>query len=272
MSVSLIIAKIVVTVSAVLGLSLAAEHASPKAAGLLSGYPLGAAIILFFYGLEVGPGFAAESALYTLAGLIASQSFMYFYYKSSLYFKRLCIPLSTLTSLSGFFLVVWLLHFINLGKSSALAAAVTSIAIFLYLFKDVKDVEISTRIRLTHGIILARVILAASIIVAVIAAGTLVGPKWAGLFSAFPSTSLPLMLIIHFTYDKEHVHTIVKNVPRGLGAVIMYIVTVSFAYPAYGIYAGTALSFLMATVYMLGYFYAVTKLPAKLSLESRNVG
>ena len=71
MDYSLIVAKIVVTVGAVVGLSLAAEHASPKMAGLLAGYPMGAAIVLFFYGVEVTPEFAAESAVYTLVGMIA---------------------------------------------------------------------------------------------------------------------------------------------------------------------------------------------------------
>ena len=32
-----------------------AERVSPRVAGLLSGYPLGAAIALFFMGLEIGP-------------------------------------------------------------------------------------------------------------------------------------------------------------------------------------------------------------------------
>ena len=81
---------------------------------------------------------------------------------------------------------------------------------------------------MTHTILLIRALVAATIILLVIGAGTLVGPKWAGLFSAFPCTFLPLILIVHYTYDREHVHTIIKNVPRGLGAVIIYVLTVFF--------------------------------------------
>ena len=46
-----LITKIAVTIGLVLALSLVAERVSPRAAGLLSGYPLGAAIALFLIGL-----------------------------------------------------------------------------------------------------------------------------------------------------------------------------------------------------------------------------
>ena len=57
-------------------LSLVAERVSTSVAGVLSGYPLGAAIV-FFYGLEVSPELAAKSAIYAMPGLIGTQSFVY---------------------------------------------------------------------------------------------------------------------------------------------------------------------------------------------------
>jgi hypothetical protein len=250
-----IILKIIVTVSAVLGLSLVAERVGPKAAGLLSGYPMGAAIVLFFYGLEISPEFASESAIYTLVGLIATQSFMYFYYRASLYFRRLNMLCSTVVSLSGFFLIAWLLHFVALDKLSALLTVTLSLFVFMRLFKRIENTTIAHRITLTYTIILARAILAASLILIVIGVAKLVGPTWAGLFSAFPATFLPLILIVQFTYDKEHVHTIIKNVPRGLGAVIIYALAVSFVYPTFGVYIGTVLAFIAATIYMAAYLF-----------------
>ncbi|MCJ7685384.1 MAG: hypothetical protein MUO68_13955 [Desulfobacteraceae bacterium] len=71
------LAKLISSVSIVVLLSWVAEHMGPKVAGLLSGYPLGAAIALFFYGLEVSPQFASKSAVYTMIGLVASQAFVY---------------------------------------------------------------------------------------------------------------------------------------------------------------------------------------------------
>lgn len=59
---SLLLAKIATAIIAVVGLSLVAERVSPRVAGILSGYPLGTAIALFFIGIELGEPFAAASA------------------------------------------------------------------------------------------------------------------------------------------------------------------------------------------------------------------
>jgi hypothetical protein len=80
-----------------------------------------------------------------------------------------------------------------------------------------------------------------------------VGPAYAGLFAAFPSTLFPLMLIIHTTYDVEHVHTIIKNYPIGLGSLVVYTITVSLTFPQSGIMMGTLISFAAATIYLIIY-------------------
>ena len=54
-------------------------------------------------------------------------------------------------------------------------------------------------------------LLAGFIILAIITTAKLVGSRWAGLLSAFPSTLFPLILIVHLSYDKTHVHTIIKK-------------------------------------------------------------
>ena len=81
---SFVFIKLIVSVTLVLTLSAVAEHVSPKAAGLLAGYPAGAAITLFFIGLDISPEFAADSAVYTMMGLVATEVFVYCYFKSTL--------------------------------------------------------------------------------------------------------------------------------------------------------------------------------------------
>ena len=78
-------------------------------------------------------------------------------------------------------------------------------------------------------------ILATAIVTPMTAAARAVGPAWAGLFSAFPTALFPLMLIVHLTYDKAHVHTIIKNFPLGLGSLIVYCGTVALGYPGVGV-------------------------------------
>jgi hypothetical protein len=68
-------------------------------------------------------------------------------------------------------------------------------------------------------------------------------------------TLFPLILIIHITYEKEHVFTIIKNFPLGLGSLIIYSLTVSIVYPIYGVFLGTVISLIAASVYLIMFFF-----------------
>jgi len=251
--VSILFIKLIVSITLVLSLSAVAEHVSPRAAGLLAGYPAGAAITLFFIGLDISPEFAADSAVYTMMGLVATQAFVYCYFQSSLYLKRFTIATSSVFAVSGYFMVAWLLYYIKLNKFLAALIPIVSIFVFVYLFRRIHNATIQKRVKLTPGILFLRAFLAGFIILIIIGTAKSVGPRWAGLFSAFPSTLFPLILIVHLTYDKAHVHTIIKNFPLGLGSLITYSLCVSIVYPASGVYIGTVISLAAASVYLLVY-------------------
>ncbi|MBW1706447.1 MAG: hypothetical protein JRJ86_14965 [Deltaproteobacteria bacterium] len=244
---------------------------SPKVAGLLSGYPLGAAIALFFYGIEVSPEFASKSAIYTMIGLVASQAFAYCYYRASVYFKKFNIFFSSIIAVSGYFLVIWLIHFIKLNHALAVVIPVISIFLFSYLLRGIDNIKIQERLKLNCGILFLRAIFAGSIILVITGTAKWVSPTWAGLLSAFPVTLFPLMIIIHFAYGRECVHTIIKNFPAGLGSLIAYSLTVSIVYPVCGIYLGTFVSFTMATVYLLIYYFITEKLKGSRKVKLTNL-
>jgi uncharacterized membrane protein (GlpM family) len=255
-----LIAKIGVTIGMVLTLSLVAERVSPRVAGVLSGYPLGAAIALFFIGLEISPEFAARSAVYTLAGLAASQVFVYCYFMASTRFSRRTILASSSAALGGYFAAAWMLHLIPFSRTAAVLTATGSILLFALLFRRIPNVAIARSVRFTPAVLLLRAALAAAIIVAITAAAKAVGPAWAGLFSAFPTALFPLMLIVHMTYDKAHVHTLIKNFPPGLGSLIAYGVAVSYLYPVWGVGWGTLTAFGIATLYLFVYGIGIARL------------
>ena len=256
---SILFVKLFVSVILVLTLSAVAEHISPKAAGLLAGYPAGAVITLFFFGLDISPEFASESAIYTMMGLIATQVFVFCYFKSSLYFKKCSIAVSSVFAIAGYLMVIWLLHYIKLNKFYAALLPIASIFVFIYLFRKIENATIRERVKLTPKILFLRAFLAGFLLLIIIATAKFVGSRWAGLFSAFPSTLFPLILIVHITYDKAHVHTIIKNFPQGLGSLITYLLCVSIVYPVSGIYIGTVISLAAASVYLLVYRLVAVK-------------
>lgn len=248
--VEIFVLKLIIAVTVVIGLSLIAERASPRVAGILSGYPTGSAVSLFFFGLEINPEFAANSAVYNMIGLVAMQAFIYFYYKASLKFNLI---ISSCVAIAGFFLVIGVLQFVQLNKFFAVLILIASIFLFLDLFRPIKNVKIENKIQLSRKVLTVRALFAASIILLITGIARLVGPTWSGLFSAFPTTLFPLILIIHFTYDKKYVHVMIKNVPVGIFSLVLYSLTVSIVYPQYGIYWGTLLSFGVATLYFIAY-------------------
>jgi hypothetical protein len=254
-----VLLKILVTIAIVVGLSVVAEHVSPRVAGVLSGYPLGAAIALFFIGLEIGPAFAAESAVYTIAGLVGSLCFVYAYYQTALRCDRWAISIASIGATAGYFAVIGPLHSIGLSKLSAVMFTVSATFAFAFIFRKIENSRIDRPLRLTFRVLVLRAALAAIIILMITGAAKWVGSRWAGLFSAFPTTLFPLMLIVHISYGRPAVNTIIKNFPRGLGSLILYALCVSFVYPRYGVFLGTIVAFTFATVYLVIYGAVVAK-------------
>lgn len=248
---TIILIKIVVTISVVITLSLVAERVSTSVAGVLSGYPLGVAIVLFFYGLEVSPEFAAKSAVYTMPGLISTQSFVYFYYRASKLRVASQLFLSSVVAVVGFLAVGWVVQQFQFNLFLSVLVPIGSILFFLWIFKQIPIEQIQKPVAFSHRVFALRAGLAAFVIIVITGVGKFAGPGWAGVLSAFPSTLFPLLVIVNLTYDIQHVYTIIKNFPLGLGSIIVYAFIVSLVYPVYGIYSGTIMAFVGATAYLV---------------------
>ncbi|KAF0181954.1 MAG: hypothetical protein FD164_1442 [Nitrospirae bacterium] len=256
---TLLLMKLGISMLVVLVLSVVAERVSPRAAGIISGYPAGIAINLFFFGYEIGPAFAAESALYTAAGLFATLSFVYLYYVASSHVTRCSVLFASLVSFLGYLAVVWCVQKVPVNWATALLIPIVSIFLFLYLFRSIENSIIADKVQLTARVLLLRAFVSAGIIIVVTSLAHAVGPAYAGLFAAFPSTMFPLMLIIHTTYDVRHVHTIIKNFPLGLGSLIVYSLFVALTYGSLGLLWGTLLSFAAATAYLAAYTFIMRR-------------
>jgi hypothetical protein len=247
--------KILVSVLMVVILSLIAEWAGPRVAGIASGYPLGAAISLFFIGLEISPAFAARSAIYTAAGLAATVAFVGGYLAGLRLAEGRRRPsaliLAVLPAIAAYGMAAGALSLVTVNWVSSSLIAMGSIIAANRLFRRIPDTTIRQTIRLSLWVTLLRAFFAALVILLITGAARLVGPDWAGLFSAFPITMLPLLVIIQFTYEPAHVRTVIKNVPRGLGALLIYTLVVAASYEDQGIGWGTVLGYLAATAYLV---------------------
>jgi len=249
----LFVIKFIVTTAIVLILSFVAEHVSPKWAGILSGFPTGSAITLHFYGLENGLEFAGRSAIYNMVGLVAMQSFIFSYYIGGLAVGRFKVLVSICFAILGYATAIILLSRLTVTPLLALAIPIVSFPIFRIAFRKIGQSLIVDRIALTWKVILGRAGLAALTICLITGIAKIVGPAWAGLFSAFPTTLFPLILIIHLSYGERYAHSIIKHVPEGLGSLLAYSLILYLSYPTLSLYAGIAVAFAGSLVYLLAY-------------------
>ena len=248
---TLFVTKVLLTVAAILGLAMIAERATPQIAGILSGYPLGTALVLFFYGIEIDADFASASVPYNLLGHLSALTFSYVYFLSCRTAAVRSVLAASLKALTGYAMVALLMSraSVTIVTSAILSAA--SIALFSYLFRKTPNHVMMNKIPLTPGAMLFRIAISAGIVLLITGVAQSVGIGLAGIFSAFPLVVYPLVLMIHLTYGADSARTVLKNFPRGLWTVLLYSVTVYFAYPVLGVYLGTVIAYLVATAALL---------------------
>ena len=240
----------------VIALTLIAEYGNVRLAGILSAYPLGTAIVLFFFGYEISPAFAADSAVFTLPGFIGLLIFLTAYWRVSLRFGdglsgiALCATAGC-AAFIGASAVLQTVPFTLIGAAGAASAAMIG---FGRLFRRIPNEELGGKIPFSFGVMVFRAGMAAAVVILITALAHVSGPEWSGLLSGFPITLFPFMLVLHLGYGAGPVRTVIKNFPLGLGAVISYAVGVAVLYPEFGIGWGTLGAFAISTLYLIIFF------------------
>jgi len=252
MTVWLLAAKVVVSMAMVLGLAWVAERVGPRVAGVLSGYPLGVAVALFFVGVENGADFAAHSAVYTVAGFCASLALVVAYRAVARVAGARQVLLAPLLSVPCFLAVSALLSRLPLGLAGGTALTLAGVCLSLWHFRRIENTTIDRRIRLSAAALLLRAAAAAAVVLLITGWARVIGEEWTGVLAAFPVTLFPFLVIIHWTYGWPQAQTVIKHFPLGMGALLLYTLAVALSYPRVGVLVGTGLSFCLASVYLWG--------------------
>ncbi len=75
--------------------------------------------------------------------------------------------------------------------------------------------------------------------------------NFAGIFSAFLTILLPLLLIIYFRHSNLRARTIIKNTPFGLSSIVVYSLVVFHTYEKIEIFLDTILALISYVVYII---------------------
>ena len=249
---SLLLVKLAVTMFAVVGLSLVAERLSARLAGVLAGFPHGIAIVLYFIGVEQGVDFAVRAAGFATAGLGANVVLAFAYARLSARFGSgvLAVPGAALGAVAAFLLIAAGLRLVAPGPALSVVLTLLAIGIVRWLLRATGAAEMTTRPKPGLGELVGRAVLAGGIVVLITGIAALVGPGWAGLFAGFPVVTFPLLVILHARHGPEPVGMVVRHYPFGILSLLVFTVTVRWAFAAFGMGLGTLTGLAASLVYL----------------------
>jgi len=237
--------------SLVLILTFIAEKLSPKLSGILSGLPVGSSITLLFFAIENGVDYVNKVALYNIHGLFAALSFCIGYYISTFYKGKFEVFLSLTISFFSYILIAFVISFIPPHIVFTPLVVIALMYITSIYFAKKENFPTVKRDKITISDLVFRSILTIFIFLIVSNLPKYVPANLAGIFSAFPTILLPLLLIIHFRHSNLQARTIIKNTPFGLSSVVIYSLVVYICYSKIGIFYGTLVALISSVLYLL---------------------
>ncbi len=252
---TLFVLKALCSISIVVTMSLIAERAGPRTAGLLTGLPLGAGMVIIFTGAEQGAGFAARSAHHMVPGFVTTLVFVYVYAavaaKEGIGGVR-GVLMPSLCANTAYAASAWLISLTQIPLLYSVPLILVCLVVTSKLMAYLPNTPIMARVRFGWRVMAFRAGMATTAILLITGVAGNVGEQWTGILTAFPITLFPLILVIHITYTGNEIAAVLKHVPMGLGGVISFCVTAAYSLPAMGMLWGTLLAYVAAAVYLLG--------------------
>lgn len=163
--------------------SLAGRRWGLKVSGWLSGFPIVAGPILFFFALEQGDAFAAEAAQKTLLGLMAFGAFVLVYAWAS---TRFHVVPSILAGWVAFLLMDSVVLHLETTLLPSLGLAIVGLSLVGRLLPTVKEPVPPSAAGHSMFDIPMRMAATALLVVFLTGMAGVLGPHWSGLLTPFP--------------------------------------------------------------------------------------
>lgn len=220
---------------------------------------------LLFMAVSQGVDFSGKAALWNPIGAIADLIFMalfvigikipeylenkrqkdMFIYKNHNNQKIKEIFFGLLTGFSGYFAAILILSKfpVSNGWVSLFSLWVAAL-IFFWIFKRLREITIEKQKIISLNDIVLRGLFGGAVVAGVVILADSTGYIWGGLFSSFPGTITPVLVLLHVKNGKEMSYSVIKSSPIGLSATGLYSCMVWLLYPSYGMIIGTAVSYM----------------------------
>jgi hypothetical protein len=231
--------------------SLAARRWGHGVSGYLGGLPLIGGPITLFLALDLGPEFAARSALFTLAAVLGQAAHLTAFAYAA---RRHAWPIALAAGWAGFFLVSLLAAGLPMFPLAALAMAVAGLAVAWRLLPAVRGnavppaiPPVELRLRLAAAFVLAGLILWAA---------PVFGPVVSGVLLSMPVTGSIMPPFTLALYGAGSLARLLRGFVVGLSGFTTFFFVVASTLVAWGVVA----SFCVALCGALAAVFAVSRL------------
>ncbi len=143
---------------------------------------------------------------------------------------------------------------ITSGWVSLVALWVMAVIFYIFFKRLKEDHAVKSECVSTYDLIL-RALFGGAVVAGVVVLGDSFGYIWGGLFSSFPGTITPVLVLLHLKNGKGIISGVIKSSPIGLSATGLYSCMVWLLYPTYGIIAGTVVSYLAVLGFLSVIFF-----------------
>jgi hypothetical protein len=249
---SFVLAGSVITI-----LSLIAERANEKVAGIIMMFPSTIVLGFFFLGLSTSAQSVANVVPATLIplGMVAFSSVIYIF--SALFYSRfisskLLQILATIATSS----LMWFIMAspFAIWRPNRLALGILGyfcVMLLAHYLLNRYSRESPQKITYSRTQILFRAVFIGSIIATIVFLGKTLDPFWGGVFTMYPAATFAGLMIFHFYYQPHHLFGFMKRAPIGTLGVFVYAICAMLFFPVFGLAWGTLVSYLISMAFSL---------------------
>jgi hypothetical protein len=251
---SLLLAKIVVSAGLVVAVTAVAERFGPRVGGLVASVPQLAVVSLVFFGLEQGLAFAAESAFWNIAGICATFPFFVGYLAGASLVRRsrlLSIAVGALTATALFAIASVVIGAFAPSRVVVVPLAAALCATTGWLFRRLPDTAPLRPVRVSASLLAVRAGLASISVILFTSLAHALGPKWSGVLTGYPVNVLPVIAVLHFHYGLDVARAITKVWPIGAFGICVFNLVAWLTVARLGLVASVPLGYLADFIYLL---------------------
>lgn len=251
----LILVKLLLSILIVTLLAEVSKRISPHLAGILSGLPLGIGLAVYFIAYEQGLDFMLEGIPWGIAGLASALVCCLVYLLIARWSERfgtiLSITLSIMGSMVAFLIVGMLIFQVNINLLNGTAIFVIAFVLNILCMK--KIVGLPPRIPKSSSTwvqLLIRGVIVGSLLLLITGSASIVGTKWAAIFSAFPSTLYPLVLVLHYEDGQKLFPYVIYGFSFSIITLAVFYIGFLLTAPLLGLNMGILLTYIVCALFL----------------------